>query len=128
MIKSHNTAEVTARGRMMVKRSILLVIDVVAVTLMTDREVERESMIVRQNTQTAVGVGVPRHQGVAENLRGIAVGPGSVGEVEVVHVTDAAAAAENVEADLPRDVNPVVVHRQTCGSNRSRYLAEWTCP
>ena len=93
---------------------------VMEIDVVDDREAE--SMIDAQSTQTVVDVGVLRRQGVAETHPDIAVGRGSVEEVEIVPATDV-----EVEADLLRDMNPVAVRHQTGGSNRSRHLGEWTC-
>jgi len=113
---------------MVVKASTMMETDVVMdveMTLMTDREAE--SMIDGRNTQTAVGAEVRLRQDVAESHRDIAVGRGSVEEVEVVRATDVEVAAENIEVDLPTDVILDLVNHQTRGSNRSRPLEEWTC-
>jgi len=89
----------------------------VAVTSTTDRD-QTDSTISGQSTQIVVDVGVLRHQDVAENHQGGAVGQENVGEVKVMSATDVEVVVaavhqvldtEVVRADLPTDGTVILV-------------------
>ena len=122
-IKNHDMAKNT-RSRMAMSPAVKVIIMMkvgevvdVAVTSTTDRD-QTDSTISGQSTQIVVDVGVLRHQDVAENHQGGAVGQENVGEVKVMSATDVEVVVaavhqvldtEVVRADLPTDGTVILV-------------------